>query len=91
MYLRLGQFDSPPENRKERADDGRLLESLRFHLRPMYPFTVYHAAAKSARRYTFYSTSEAGRKKWHDVLVDALGVHRVRQEANQVGFQSPNF
>ncbi|TDL16579.1 hypothetical protein BD410DRAFT_822834 [Rickenella mellea] len=81
--LRLGRFDEPSETRKERADDGRLLESLRSQSKPMYPFTVYHAAAKSSRRYTLYANSESSRKKWHDSLHEAIGLRVARQEANQ--------
>ncbi|KAF8896352.1 hypothetical protein BD779DRAFT_1668158 [Infundibulicybe gibba] len=81
-YLRLGSFDSPPEMRRERPDDGRILESLRYQNVPLYPFTIYHASNKSNRRYTLYVASEAIRKKWQSSLVDAIGVHKARQEGN---------
>jgi len=84
-FLCLGTFDSPPETRKEKAEDGGLLDSFRHQHISVYPFTIYHAANKLGRRYTLYANSEGVRKKWHDALVDALGVHRVRQEANMVG------
>ncbi|KAF8149926.1 hypothetical protein B0H34DRAFT_731762 [Crassisporium funariophilum] len=81
-FLRLGAFDSPPETRREKADDGRLLESLRYQTVPIYPFTVYHASSRSTRRYTLYVPSEALRKRWYNALVDAIGLHKVRQDAN---------
>lgn len=51
----------------------------------MYPFTVYHASAKMTRRYTLYASTDAVRQKWNAALVDAMGVRKVRQEANMVG------
>jgi hypothetical protein len=86
QYLRLGAFDSPAESRKMRADDGRILESLRFHHVQLYPFTIYHASAKGSRRYTLYANSESAREKWYEKLVDAIGVNKVRGEANMVNF-----
>ncbi|KIJ62800.1 hypothetical protein HYDPIDRAFT_29949 [Hydnomerulius pinastri MD-312] len=82
-YLRLGALDAPPESRKERAEEGSILDSLRGSYRSVYPFTVYHAVEKSTRRYTLYAPSESARKKWCDALVDAKGVDDVRREANQ--------
>ena len=84
-FLCLGTFDSHPETRKEKAEDGGLLDSFRHQHISIYPFTIYHGASKLGRRYTLYANSEAVRKKWQVALVDALGVHRVRQEANMVG------
>jgi hypothetical protein len=83
-FLRLGSFNSPPETRREKADDGGLLESWRSQSVPIYPFTIYHAGNKSSRRYTLYVSSDAQRKKWYNAFVDAIGVHKVRQEANMV-------
>ena len=85
-FLRLGSFTGPSESRKVSADDGRLLESLRFRMKPLYPFTVYHAASKSSRRYTLYASSEALRTKWEEMLDDTIAVYRARQEANMVTF-----
>ncbi|KAH7884721.1 hypothetical protein F5I97DRAFT_1929559 [Phlebopus sp. FC_14] len=82
-YLRLGSFDDPPESRKERSEEGSILDSLRGSYKSVYPFTIYHAFEKSTRRYTLYAPSEAARKKWHDALVDAKGVDNVRREGNQ--------
>ncbi|OCB84705.1 hypothetical protein A7U60_g8226 [Sanghuangporus baumii] len=82
-FLRLGQFDQPPETRKERSEEGSLLDNLRSQQRPQYPFTIYHAAAKSSRRYTLYTNTEAGRRKWRDVLTEAIVLHQARQDANK--------
>lgn len=83
-YIRLGSFTSPPETRKERTDDGGLLDSLRSQYISIYPFTIYHASNKSTRRYTLYVASESIRKRWYSAFVDAIGVHKVRQDANMV-------
>ncbi|KAH8118065.1 hypothetical protein DFH11DRAFT_1808798 [Phellopilus nigrolimitatus] len=82
-FLRLGQFDEPAEARKERSDEGGLLDNLRSHTRPQYPFTVYHSAAKLTRRYTLYTNTEAARNKWHDALVNAIAIHKVQRDANK--------
>lgn len=85
-YLRLASFEGAPDSRKtSRPDDAGILDTLRSHYRPIYPFTVYHASAKSLRRYTLFTTTEAARKKWHDALLDALAVREARQEGNMVG------
>ncbi|KAJ7104153.1 hypothetical protein B0H15DRAFT_11382 [Mycena belliarum] len=68
--LRLGSFNSPPDNRRE---------GLKYN--PVYPFVIYHASSKT-RRYTLYVSTEAERKRWHSVLQEALGLHIARQEAN---------
>ncbi|KAJ8508807.1 hypothetical protein ONZ45_g8965 [Pleurotus djamor] len=82
-YLRLASFNDPPETRREKAEDnGGLFDSLKRVDIPLYPFTVYHASSRSTRRYTFYVQSEALRKKWYNVLVDAMGVNKVREEAS---------
>ena len=50
----------------------------------MYPFTIYHASSKSIRRYTLSVASEGVRNRWQSAFADAIGVHKVRQEANMV-------
>lgn len=83
-FLRLGSFTAPPETRKERTDEGGgLLDSFRSQNVPIYPFTIFHAGNK-ATRYTLYVNSDAQRKKWYNAFVNAIGVHKVRQEANMV-------
>ncbi|KAJ3714271.1 hypothetical protein C8R42DRAFT_255481 [Lentinula raphanica] len=81
-FLRLGSFNSPPETRKERSKDGNVLSGLLYQSTPLYPFTIYHEASKQSRRYTLYAASEAIRTKWHNFLLDAIAVHKVRQEGN---------
>ncbi|KAJ7593119.1 hypothetical protein C8J56DRAFT_930435 [Mycena floridula] len=79
-YLRLGAFNSPPESRKERAEG--VLGGLLPHSVPIYPFSLYHAANSINRRYTLFVTSEAVRKKWNAAFVNALAIHKARQEGN---------
>ncbi|GLB40420.1 putative CNH domain containing protein [Lyophyllum shimeji] len=86
-YLRLGSFTDPPETRREKPEDGRLLDSFRSSTVTVYPFTIYHASSRSTRRYTFYVASEGIRKRWHSVLVDAIAVHKARQEGNMWFYQ----
>ncbi|KAI0058174.1 hypothetical protein BV25DRAFT_1891692 [Artomyces pyxidatus] len=80
-FLRLASFSEPAETRKERSDNSSFI-TLSSTRQEMFPFTIYHAAAKTSRRYTLYTTSASMRKKWHDALVDAMGVRKVRQDAN---------
>lgn len=40
------------------------------------------------RRYTVYVGSEKARRRWREVLVDAVGVRRVWQESNMVSLIS---
>ncbi|KAI6011778.1 hypothetical protein EDC04DRAFT_2958410 [Pisolithus marmoratus] len=79
-YLRLGSFDGPPENRKERPEEGNF---LRVSHRPMYPFTVYHAFEKATRRYTLYASTEAARTKWYEALVNTKAIDDARREGNR--------
>ncbi|OAX43158.1 hypothetical protein K503DRAFT_732249 [Rhizopogon vinicolor AM-OR11-026] len=82
-YLRLGSFDGPPESRKERSEEGGILDSLRSQYKPIYPFTVYHAADKLTRRYTLYAPTESIRQKWREAFVEAKGIDDVRRDANK--------
>ncbi|KAF9557432.1 hypothetical protein CPC08DRAFT_640312 [Agrocybe pediades] len=81
-FLRLGFFEGAAESRREKAEDGGLLETFRSQSVPMYPFTIYHAFSRGMRRYTLYVASDALRTKWKNCLLDAIGVHKVRQESN---------
>lgn len=84
-FLRLGSFTAPPETRKEKTGEGSgLLDSFRTQDVPIYPFTIFHAGNKATRRYTLYVNSDAQRKKWYNAFVDAIGVHKARQDANMV-------
>ncbi|KAI0303762.1 hypothetical protein B0F90DRAFT_1816034 [Multifurca ochricompacta] len=81
-YLRLGSFNEPPEVRRERADNGSII-SINSTKQNLYPFSVYHAGAKAASRYTLYTQTAAAREKWHKALVDAIGLRKARQDANK--------
>lgn len=82
-YIRLGTFDSPPDTRREKVEDGGLLESLRHQTVQVYPFTIYHASNQS-KRYTLYVATDRIRQRWYTAFVDAIGVHKVWQDANMV-------
>lgn len=81
-YLRLGSFDDPTENRRERLEDAGLLDRVRPTYKAVYPFTFYHASSKITRRYTLYALSDNMRKKWKYALTDAIAVRKVHQESN---------
>ncbi|KAJ6619767.1 hypothetical protein B0H10DRAFT_2024882 [Mycena sp. CBHHK59/15] len=70
LFLRLGSFNTPGENRRD---------GLKYH--SVYPFTIHHATSRN-RTYTLYVSSEAERKRWHSVFVEAIGLHNARLEAN---------
>ncbi|KAI5122312.1 hypothetical protein M0805_002388 [Coniferiporia weirii] len=82
-FLRLGQFDQPAESRREKSEEGGLLDSLRYQTRPQYPFTIYHAAAKLTRRYTMCTNTEASRRKWQDALLNTIAIHQARRDGNR--------
>ncbi|KAI0833461.1 hypothetical protein BC628DRAFT_1308074 [Trametes gibbosa] len=82
-YLRLGVFNGPPENRREKAEDGSgLLDRVRARYRPMFPLTIYHASSKNSRRYTLYADSDTLRDKWRAELQEGLDIRKIRQESN---------
>ncbi|KAJ3523924.1 hypothetical protein NM688_g8645 [Phlebia brevispora] len=88
-YLRLASFVMPVEYRKEKTrsnteQSARGLFEFRSSAkyRELYPFTIYHAYAKSARRYTLYASTEDERATWRTVLIDALAVRKTKNEAN---------
>lgn len=64
--------------------EGGALSALTFNYEPYFPFTIYHASAKSNRRYTLFASSEKIREKWKMAFRDALTVRRVLQESNMV-------
>jgi hypothetical protein len=82
-YLRLGAFDEPTERRGERPEHQSRL-NFKSEYRPVWPFTIYHASAKSNRRYTLFADSEKGRRKWQEALSNALLIRKVNQESNMV-------
>jgi len=81
-YLRLGSFDDPADNRREKLEG--ILDRVRPTYKAIYPFTIYHASSKATRRYTLYAPSDSIRKKWEYALGDALTVRKVQQESNMV-------
>ncbi|KAI0775224.1 hypothetical protein BD413DRAFT_534078 [Trametes elegans] len=84
-YLCWEGFDKPPENRKEKAEEGSgLLERVRSRYRQMYPFTVYHASSKTNRNYVLYASSDASRRKWYDALKETKAIRQIRQESNML-------
>lgn len=83
-YLRLGSFDDPTDNRRERSEDAGIFDRVRPTYKAIYPFTIYHASSKATRRYTLYAQSDGMRKKWKYALADALTVRKVHQESNMV-------
>ena len=81
-----GSFTDPSESRKVGADGGHLLESLRFRMKPLYHFAVYHTTFNTSRRYMFYASSKSPRAKGKEMLDDTIAIYRARQEANMVIF-----
>ncbi|KAH9063839.1 hypothetical protein EDB87DRAFT_1829598 [Lactarius vividus] len=81
-YLGLGSFDGALEVRKERADNGSFI-SISSTKQNVYPFTIHHTGAKAGRRYTLYAPTTTAREKWHNALVEAIGVRKARQDANK--------
>ncbi|KAF8269572.1 Dbl homology domain-containing protein, partial [Lactarius quietus] len=81
-YLRLGSFDDTPEVRRERADNGSFI-SISSTKQNLYPFSIYHAGGKASRQYTLYAPTMTARDKWHQALLEAIGVRKARQDANK--------
>jgi len=46
----------------------------------MYPFTIYHAAAKITRRHTLYTLTATERNRWRTALDDAIEARKSKQE-----------
>ena len=64
-------------------EDGGPFKSLRYQMVQIYPFTVYHVSDGSKRTTLYVSTDEI-RRRWYTEFVDAIGVHKARQDANMV-------
>jgi hypothetical protein len=47
---------------------------------PMYPFTIYHAAAKIIRRHTLYTLTATERNRWRTALDDAIEARKSKQK-----------
>ncbi|KAF5341704.1 hypothetical protein D9611_001832 [Ephemerocybe angulata] len=82
-FIRLASFEAAPEIRREKIEDGGLLDTFRSRDVPLYPFTIYHSSPDLMKAYTMYVATDGMRQKWKAAFVDALGVHKVRQESNQ--------
>lgn len=52
----------------------------------MYPFTVYHAAAKITRRYTLYTKKGTERNKWKVAFENAIKARNSQQTPGMVRF-----
>jgi len=50
----------------------------------MYPFTIYHAAAKITRRYTLYTKSRTDRNKWNVALESAIETRKSQRDPRMV-------
>ncbi|KAJ3518484.1 hypothetical protein NMY22_g13650 [Coprinellus aureogranulatus] len=83
-FVRLAAFNNQPETRREKVETGSLLDTFRSQDVALYPFTLYHASPTLMKAYTLYTTTEGLRKKWNTSFVDALTVHKVQQENNQM-------
>ncbi|KAH9960834.1 CNH domain-containing protein [Russula dissimulans] len=46
----------------------------------LYPFTIYHSAAKITRRHTVYTYSATERNKWQSLLLSAIEVRRSQED-----------
>ena len=51
---------------------------------PMYPFTIYHSAAKITRRHTLYTRSATDRNRWHNALESAVAERQSQQDGKVV-------
>jgi hypothetical protein len=50
----------------------------------MYPFTIYHAAAKITRRYTLYTKTATERNWWRTELNKAIDARKSQQDSKSV-------
>jgi len=46
----------------------------------MYPFTIYHVAAKITRRHTIYTKTKTERNKWNVALEKAIESRKSQQD-----------
>jgi hypothetical protein len=81
--LELASFDNEPEVRKQDLSMLKRAGSC-FRLSPtkeqMYPFTIYHSAAKITRRYTLYAKSKRELNSWKDALESAIKARKSQQD-----------
>ncbi|KAI0001432.1 CNH domain-containing protein [Russula compacta] len=80
--LRLASFNDESEVRKEARGFFKSVGSC-FRSLPtedVYPFTVYHVAAKITRRHTIYTKTATERNRWHTALVNAIDKRKGEQD-----------
>ncbi|KAG1750776.1 hypothetical protein EDB19DRAFT_1676909 [Suillus lakei] len=83
-YLKLGSFEGQPESRKERSEEGGILDNLRAQYKPIYPFTVYHSCRQIRCGGILCSRRLSLRgQKWRNALIEAKGIDDVRRDANK--------
>jgi hypothetical protein len=83
--LRLASFNDEPEIRQvQQPKPGFFRQTLSCCSssapEPLYPFTIYHAAAKITRRYTLYTQTATERNRWRSALDDAIEARKSKQE-----------
>lgn len=52
----------------------------------MYPFTIYHVAAKITRRHTIYAKTKTKRNEWNVALKKAIESRKSQQDGIMVSF-----
>ncbi|KAF8501650.1 CNH domain-containing protein [Russula emetica] len=86
-YLRLASFNDNPEMRKHPLSLLKRVGSC-FRSSPtkeqMYPFTIYHVAAKITRRHTLYTKSGTERNRWNVALESAIRARKSQEDARML-------
>ncbi len=92
-FLRIDSFSLSTETRKidDSDEPGSPGKKSRFGLGKLfrdsvtvYPFMIHHASLHSKRRYTLFAKSEAERRKWKEMIEEALFLRKTQQETNKV-------
>lgn len=90
----MGSFDDEKEVRKQPVGLLKRVGS-RFRLSPtkesVYPFTVFHGAAKITRRHTLYTKSMTERNKWKAALESAIEARKSLQDTRMVNLFALDF
>ena len=88
-YLSLASFNDDPETRKHHIGFFKQIGSC-VHISPgpkkeqVYPFTIYHVAAKITRRHTIYAKTKTERNKWNVALDKAIESRKWQQDVKMV-------
>src|SRR6266850_4206584 len=84
--LRLASFDDEPEVQKQDQSIFRRIGSCTSSptTKLVFPFTIYHVAAKITRRHTLYAESATERNRWKDALKEAVETRKAKQNDNLV-------